>query len=112
MKVAVLEAAGFERFGVAEVLPPLTPHELQAAKTQGLKCQPARKIKPMAPQHLGKTLLLAIVISQNHEPQVPMKLGRDFQDAAACWRGGDGDGRPAGVEFKFSQQQSKLQFWR
>ena len=44
--------------------------------------------------------------------QVPMKLGRDFQDAAACWRGGDGDGRPAGVEFKFSQQQSKLQFWQ
>ena len=41
-----------------------------------------------------------------------MKLGRDFQDAAARWRGGDGDGRPAGVEFKFSQQQSKLQFWR
>ena len=40
-----------------------------------------------------------------------MKLGRDFQDAAACWRGGDGDGRPAGVEFKFSQNLPVTQIY-
>ena len=59
-------------------------------------------------------MIVSDVISENHQPQVPMKLGRDFQDAAACWRGGDGDGdgRPAGVESKFLQQQSKLQIWR